>query len=351
MWRGKVCMQMICMISMCDLLASVFVAFGFPTNDTWCSFQGASVFFFSRASWFWSILCLFTLYKIVIYGQVPLSIRTMHYIVWPLSVVLELLPLTTSTWYGTASFLLGKGLCNFDTQSSYYYVWAGMLYILPLTVSTVLLLFLSAKLWLRIRPMTAGYQRALVRSVVLYPCVTLLTCIPLLVLFIWDWHLSNARKPSSEAAAADKFLVTYSFVGYTFAWNALQGFINTVVFFVNSGESRERWHKLLAECWKGCRIACCADAAEAERLRTEDKALDTLMNPMDFLDDGEMEQAIRDQMRDFHGDGSSRASTDTDCDASRSSGRLGLSFGGRLDSVGRPSAGTQTPRSAGRYVG
>jgi len=109
MWRGKVCMQMICMISLCDFLTSLFVAPGFPTSNAVCSIQSAVSIFFCRAAWFWSMLCMYTLFQVVVHGKVPLTMKTMHLIVWPMSVVLELLPLTTGTGYGTTPFLLGLG--------------------------------------------------------------------------------------------------------------------------------------------------------------------------------------------------------------------------------------------------
>jgi len=242
------------------------------------------------------MLCLYTLYKIVIDGRVPLSIRTMHLLVWPLSVVLELLPLTTSTWYGSTWYLLGKQLCDLDTADKNYYAWVGTLFVGPLLAATSFLLFLSVKLWLRIRHMNAGYQRALVRSVVLYPCVTLLSCIPLLALFAWDF---NRKYESSPAfALSPQYFFEYNFVGYVMAWINLQGFLNTAVFFSTSGESRERWHKLVADCWRHVYSSYCASSSEAERMKHEAEANASLLHIKDFLDDSEMEQAMQDQIRE-----------------------------------------------------
>jgi len=296
MWRGKVCMQMICMISLCDLLSSFLAAFGFPTNTTWCGAQGALIFFFSRASWAWSVLCLYMLFKIIVSGYVPLKMRTMHLMVWPISVVLELLPLTDNTWYGTTWFLMGKQLCNFDTQNKHYFIWVGILFVAPIVIATLALLFLSAMLWLRMRRMNAGYHRALVKSVVLYPCVTLLACIPLIALFVWDASGSYISSPSFDLTS--DYYFEYSFVGYVNAWLNLQGFLNAVVFFCNSGESRERWHKLMRGFLLQLQMRYCVSRSDAERMAKEVEAQASLLHIKDFLDDGEMELAIQDQIRE-----------------------------------------------------
>ena len=332
MWHGKVCMQMICMISACDVMSGGFVAFGFPTTNEWCFMQGAFIFFFSRASWMWSMLCLYTLYRIVVFGQVPLSMKQMHLMVWPLNTVLELLPFTTRTWYGTAWYLLGKGLCNLDTTNKHYYFWAGILFVGPLLMATVLLLFLSGKLWLRIRHMNAGYQKALVRSVVLYPLVTLLACLPLLFVFIWNSAGNHNASPEYDTTGA--YLIEYGLVGYVFSWNSLQGFFNMLVFFANSGESRERWARIIRKCWRRLRVSCVSQA-DRERMKQEEEARDTLMNIKDFLDDGEMEQTIQDQINDFKTGRSSTDSTFSDVSAAPSrelsfSGVGGGVHGGRM---------------------
>jgi len=341
MWRGKVCMQMICMISVCDVMTAASMPFGFPTTNEWCFAQGAIIFFFCRASWMWSVLCLYTLYRIVLFGQVPFSMKHMHLMVWPLNIVLELLPFTTRSWYGTSWYLLGKGLCNMDTTNKYYYIWTGTLFVGPLLMATVFLLFLSAKLWLRIRHMNAGYQKALVRSVVLYPLVTLLACLPLLVVFLMNLNGKHMASPEYDATGA--YMFEYDFVGFVFAWNSLQGFLNTLVFFANSGESRERWAWIIRKYWRKLRMHCVSQA-ERERMKQELEARNTLLNIKDFLDDGEMEQTIQDQINDFKAAQSSRESTFSDVSAASSnrssfSGVGGGMHGGRMAGDGGPSIG------------
>jgi len=293
MYKGKVCMQMICMMSLCDLLSSLAVAFGFPTTNEECSIQSATSIFFCRASWFWSMLCMYVLFQVVIYGQVPLTMKTMQYIVWPLNVVLELLPLTTKTYYGTAPFLLGLVMCNYDTRNPHYFLWIGSLFILPLVVATMYLMFLAVKLWLRIRHMNAGYQTALVKSVVLYPIVTLLACLPLMCCFIWMVVLNLSYPlPTTNAEAAVQWKFKYDFVSYTVAWNCCQGLCNALVFFANSGEGRERWYKLLSGYWK--RFFGKELEAGSKREREESSGL---LENVDFLVDEEMEESIQAERR------------------------------------------------------
>lgn len=313
MYKGKVCMQMICMMSLCDLLTSLTVAFGFPTTNEECSIQSAISIFFCRASWFWSMLCMYILFQVVIYGHVPLTMKTMQCIVWPLNVVLELLPLTTQTYYGTTPFLLGLVMCNFSTHNPHYFLWIGSLFILPLVVATTYLMFLAVKLWRRIRHMNAGYQTALVKSVVLYPLVTLLACLPLMCCFIWMVVLNlSVPLPTTNAKAAEQWKFKYDFVSYTVAWNCSQGLCNALVFFANSGEGRERWYKLLSGYWK----RFCGKELEAGSKREESSGL---LENVDFLVDEEMEESIQAERRSLFNNSQSKRDMSTNRQSNRDS--------------------------------
>jgi len=179
-------------------------------------------------------------------------------------------------------------LCNFNTENPHYFLWTGLLFVLPLFVASIFLLFLSVKLWLRIRHMNAGYQTALVRSVVLYPMVTLLTCLPLMSVFVWDVATQNDT-PTTNTEAVKQWMFKYDFVSYTVAWNCSQGLLNTLVFFANSAESRERWHNLFSLFWR----RFCSKGAEAAR-SSQDESIGLLTNT-DFLIDSEMEETIQEQ--------------------------------------------------------
>jgi len=180
-------------------------------------------------------------------------------------------------------------LCNFNTYNPHYFLWVGSLFVLPLVVAALFLLLLGGKLWCRIRHMNAGYQTALVRSVVLYPMVTLLTCLPLLSVFVWVIATQNDA-PATNAEAATQWMFKYDLVSYTVAWNCSQGLLNSLVFFANSGESRERWYKLLVRFWR----RVCVQIAGVAPSGQEDESTSLLKNT-DFLTNSEMEETIQEQ--------------------------------------------------------
>ncbi len=118
--------------------------------------------------------------------------------------------------------------------------------------------------------MHCSYQKLLVRSVVLYPMVTLMGCLPLLVLFIFEviHHGSNDEASYYQTKA---FLMEYTAVSLTFVWTSFQGFLNSVVYFLNSGESQERWAKLLSP-WFGGLLCCrCKKSDNDSFLQDEEK--------------------------------------------------------------------------------
>ena len=58
MWRNKVYMQMIVMISICEIFTAVAVLMGFPVAEQ-CSIQGFMLLFFYRAAWMWNVLMIY----------------------------------------------------------------------------------------------------------------------------------------------------------------------------------------------------------------------------------------------------------------------------------------------------
>ena len=104
--------------------------------------------------------------------------------------------------------------------------------------------------------MHCSYQKLLVRSVVLYPMVTLMGCLPMLAVFVFEVLAHQQNGPSTPATYQTKaFLVEFTCVAGVFAWTSFQGFLNSVVYFLKSGESQERWAKLLSPWFGG--LLCC----------------------------------------------------------------------------------------------
>ena len=98
--RGKSLIHYVMMIAIADTMTALTIAFGFPEAGPLCSAQGFLLFFFSRMSWFFTDVLIFQLFYIVVFKKYFLNVKYMHCIVWPLNILLQILPFTTGTGYG-----------------------------------------------------------------------------------------------------------------------------------------------------------------------------------------------------------------------------------------------------------
>ena len=97
--RERLFMKIIVNISICDILASIASAFGFPSmHSPLCPLQGFLVPFFYKAGWLWTVLLAYQLYCVVIHSKFGMSMQKMHILCWFTTGLTTLLPLTTNDY-------------------------------------------------------------------------------------------------------------------------------------------------------------------------------------------------------------------------------------------------------------
>ncbi len=204
--------------------------------------------------------------------------------------------------YDNADIYYGRTVCSFDQTMPYYYLWTGVTLVVPVAICTIFLFVLSAKLWWRVRLMNSQYQLSLVKAVVLYPVVGFLFCAPVLGLFIYQAMKAQKVPLSPEYTASPTFLTSYTRVQSIIAFFTLQGLLNSIVFFANSAEARERWSKLF-QVYFGCCFRKNDEQADVLRLSMYSTTAAT-----DFLDDNEMMGLLQEQLQRDRGSTSRRSS-------------------------------------------
>ena len=107
MFKKKIFFEIICLIALCDVIGSVFLAIGFPMEQYLCFVQGFVISFFFRASWFFTLVMATQLYGLVIYGRPVLKRKVIHWGVWGVSCVLQLFLLSQNS-YGQDDELIGR---------------------------------------------------------------------------------------------------------------------------------------------------------------------------------------------------------------------------------------------------
>ncbi len=246
MWKNKIYMQMIIMVSLLDLFASLGSSFGFPTDKFACELQGFLLFFFYRGVWMWSIYILVQLNSIVKNGKVVLTFSTMMWIFLCVNIVIEILPIAFGTFYGVAPSLSGKTFCSFNVYGHDFFLWVCACFVGPLLITVATMIGYSLLLYNRIRHISSAYRNKMVRMTLLYPAVMMVAWLPLA--FFYFSHFG--KRPGSNHSEA-KFIDDYTIFSVIYAWTSLDGFFVGIVFFVNSKEARQRWYNLLKQVLEG----------------------------------------------------------------------------------------------------
>jgi len=115
--KGKSLVHFVMMIAIADTMTAISIAFGYPKTGPLCSAQGFLLIFFSRMSWFFTDVLIFQLFYIVVFKRFFLNVKYMHCIVWPLNILLQILPYSTGTTYGEDDgqvCFFGQGKGSFD---------------------------------------------------------------------------------------------------------------------------------------------------------------------------------------------------------------------------------------------
>ena len=177
MLRKKKFMVCLVMVSLCDFMGSFAVAFGFPVGSL-CVFQGSMIYFWYRASYIWTCFMSLSLYSLIFYGTNQLLTNVqMHLICWSVNIMIELIPLSTTN-YGGDDYTEGDFSCffAFADRPKAAILWEIICFIMPLLISSFVLLLLSVRVYWRVKKIKVS---PLITSVVefmfLYP-ISMLIC-------------------------------------------------------------------------------------------------------------------------------------------------------------------------------
>lgn len=219
-------------ISLCDLTGCVGISFGYPASSSpLCPTQAFLGMFFFPASWLWTVSLLFQLRCIILHKRLFLTMPNLHAICWLSSIVLVLLPLS-STRYGLNDDVSGEVLCFLAGREGVF--WILLLYFLTLcTCIGMMVVFLvqirnhhNAKIL-----ETSQREKTLIKSVVWYP-VGLITC--------WFGVIVAAIYYVADPSKGEITFVEIAEIVAT-----QYGTVRTIIFFSSSKIVRNRWLELM----------------------------------------------------------------------------------------------------------
>jgi len=232
------------MIAIADTMTALTIAFGFPGPGSLCSVQGFIRCFFARMSWFFTDVLIFQLFYIVVYEKYFLNVTYMHCIVWSVNILLQFLPYTTGTTYGTDDdginykiCILGKG----TGSDNAYYQWFQFAYNIELLISFAIIIILSVIVvyyCLNVNTKSSHmYLAQRIREswtiVILYPCAMMIAWVPRIIYSYYGTFLEKAGKElPNHYVVIDNYLT---------AWTALYGPLLALIFYTKTLDARRAW--------------------------------------------------------------------------------------------------------------
>eukprot|EP01038_Epipyxis_sp_PR26KG_P014651 gene14651-19683_t len=219
-------------ISLCDMIASIGNSFGFPPNGTFlCTTQSVLTMYFFPASWLWTVALVYQIYCVVIYKRLWLKLYAIHIICWSTSLILLLLPLSTS-YYGVESAHSGKGICHIGGRPRPANNWFFVIFVAFLLVIFALITFLMLHMLSQINSDSLNDKhRKIVTVASLYPAAMFFSWFPKVLYFILI-ESGTAEFLAHPNEAVDIISTLY-------------GVSLAIIFFSKSARVRTHWYNLL----------------------------------------------------------------------------------------------------------
>ena len=253
--RGKPFIHLLLMMAISDTMSSLALSFGFPKDNVLCSIQGFLYIFFERLSWFWLDALVIMLYYFAMYHKVLLSLKQIHYIIWPLSIVLQILPFSTKSGYGSpVDDLIDDdvqiGVCVYSVYHgslNSYYLWTIMAFTVELLVSFLLVLGLTIRILCFGRTPNNGNVMTLLpvvstvrETLILYPLAQLITTIPGIIYDIYHvfYFQTHNNFPKHYVSRQDLLV----------AITPLNSILFTIIFYAKTGEALTKWKEIYGIC-------------------------------------------------------------------------------------------------------
>lgn len=251
--KGRTLIHYVFMISIADTIICIFIAIGYPKPETLtCATQAFILYFFSRASWFWTDILIFQLLYVIVYKKYFLNIKANHLIVWIVNLILQFIPYSTGTAYGQDDDgLSGTPIirCGMNVGTGTYYQeehWISNVYQIELIVSFVFIVLCTVTILIYCYRKSKvddkmGFMISNIQStwttVILYPMGMLITYVPSTVYS----HYENRYFGQNNTRAPDSYVIR----NYLQASNFLYGVILALIFYIKTESAFEEWKDII----------------------------------------------------------------------------------------------------------
>lgn len=243
--KGKSLIHYILMIAIADTLTALSYTMGYPKSGILCELQSFMTIFFPRMSWFFTNALVIQLFSVVVFAKHFLNLKYMHVIVWSLNVLLQILPVTTGTSYGTdddyiplAICLYSKGIGTIQDRNR----WNRYAFDIPLFISFAIIIILSTIIVLyslRLKNIKSSNVYLIQRIqhswsiVILYPLAMLVSWVPFSVWSFYSYYLQEIEKEMPKHY--------YLIFDYLNALTAMYGILLALIFYTKTSDAKQAW--------------------------------------------------------------------------------------------------------------
>ena len=273
---GKSFMHYILMISICDTFVAFSYALGYPSGIT-CNIQGFIQIYFTRFSWFWTLLLVSQLTSFVLRRKHICSIYQAHYILWPINIILQFIVFSNSTIYGNAT--TGYDICNFNNKRNVLdgVIWSKYVVDFLLQACLCLVLFFSSitiiySLYVQVyNPMNAWIAPIVYEAwsiIVLYPISMLLTYAPVI---LYDYHsdgtlLKTGREPKHFVIVSNSLQILIPLYGPFLA----------LIFYCKTEDARYEYRKIFRKILRYCRCTSISNKEDNDDIELRTSSIITI---------------------------------------------------------------------------
>lgn len=231
--RTRLFMRIIVCISISIFCGNIpYLSVTRTRDDTWwCTFQGFCNLYFYPASWVWTTILMYSLYRVATKGSLPLSEWSLHVLGWGIPSVTTLLIFTTNR-LGRFSSNDDNDVCTIGGGFSTAFMWHIFSYYGLFTCCLVAMLWLYVKV-LRVKHLgkaavSLQMLDLAMTSLQLYPVLMTICWIPEIVAFVVQYINDND-----------------DLYHYALIIKLSNGFFTTCIFFIKSQHARRLWYQLL----------------------------------------------------------------------------------------------------------
>lgn len=239
--KRKIIMQILILISLCDMFGSIGAGVGFQRNGSdLCYFQSSFTSFFWVASWFWQAAFSYQLYCIICYGALKLKMWQLHAIIWFLSFLSFLLPLS-STDLGSIDDE-NTTWCYLRGNPTMVIIWFFVTQVSVIWISVLIMVYLWASLESKLRNDSIFSPRdssANILAPMLKSAINGIRYYPLSLILVWLPNMLMLPLMYFKS-------ISYFYYAISAVLATQNGTLLSLIYFIRSKEARNRMSALFS---------------------------------------------------------------------------------------------------------